>query len=391
MINYCTLFDINYLYRGLALYSSIKSFINNFNMYILAFDDETLKVLSKLKLENVVVISLLEFEDENLLKIKSERTRQEYCWTCSSSIIKYCIEKYKLDECTYLDSDIFFYSDPSQFHNQIKDFDVLLTEHNFTPEYDVSKTSGKYCVQYITFRSNPNGMKVLNWWRDKCLEWCYARYEDGKFGDQLYLDDWTERFENIKVSSIHGGGLAPWNIQKYYILKDNNLLKCIDKISNKEEVAVFYHFHGLKLNNELGWKTDNHYEISNQIFKNIYSPYLIELLRWKDILNSKNIYINVGIPVIPSKIEPKDLNILLDNVSELKFFNKIMLDKDFECNDLLENQYNLISEYRYKKLNTELNEKIILLEAKLMKYSSIKKIVKNLIEILKNKILFFRN
>ena len=33
------------------------------------------------------------------------------------------------------------------------------------------------------------GLKALKWWRDRCLEWCYARIEDGKFGDQFYIED----------------------------------------------------------------------------------------------------------------------------------------------------------------------------------------------------------
>ncbi len=45
----------------------------------------------------------------------------------------------------------------------------------------------------MTFKRN-DGELVRSWWEERCLEWCYARFEDGKFGDQKYLDDWTSRF-----------------------------------------------------------------------------------------------------------------------------------------------------------------------------------------------------
>ena len=65
MHNYCTLFNINYLARGINLYNSIKKVSNNFRLYIFAFDDLTLNYLRDLKLKNVVIVSLLEFEDIN--------------------------------------------------------------------------------------------------------------------------------------------------------------------------------------------------------------------------------------------------------------------------------------------------------------------------------------
>lgn len=270
MYNYCTLFDSNYLTRGLAMYESLKKNSDKFHLYIFAFDDRSYALLNKLNLEFVTVISLNKFEDEELLKVKDGRSAGEYCWTCTPSTIKYSIEKYNLDSCTYLDADLYFFSNPSVLIEEMEDKSVLITEHRYTLEYDQSATSGIYCVQFMTFKNDFNGMKVLNWWRDACNAWCYARYEDGKFGDQKYLDDWTTRFEGIHVLQNLGGGVAPWNIQQYD-LKDEHFK------------LVFYHFQNFKfLQNdkiELG-----HYKLKKIDLEVFYKPYLKNLTQIKQNL-----------------------------------------------------------------------------------------------------------
>ena len=186
MINFCTLFDINFISQGLSMYESLKEHCkNDFTLYIFAFCDESYNLLKELNLDNVKVISLSELEEgiPALLTVKNNRTKGEYCWTCGSASIKYCIEQFNLDQCTYLDADIYFYSDPKVLLDEMGDKSVLITEHRYTPKYDQTNTSGKYCVQFVSFKNDEKGMRVLNWWVDRCIEWCYARCEDGKFGD----------------------------------------------------------------------------------------------------------------------------------------------------------------------------------------------------------------
>lgn len=263
MYNYCTLFDSNYLTRGLAMYESLKKHSGDFHLYIFAFNNKSYEMLIKLNLESVTTISLEEFEDEELLKVKDDRSAGEYCWTCTPSTIKYCIDTYGLDSCTYLDADLYFFSDPSVLIEDMNNKSVLITEHRYTPEYDQSATSGIYCVQFMTFKNNTNGMKVLNWWRDACNEWCYARFEDGKFGDQKYLDDWINRFDGIHVLENLGGGVAPWNIQQYDLSDDNFKL-------------IFYHFHNFKILEdekiELGT-----YKLNKNDINILYKPYIQHL------------------------------------------------------------------------------------------------------------------
>jgi len=120
---------------------------------------------------------------------------------------------------------------------------VLITNHRYTPKYDQSATSGLYCVQFMTFKNDEKGLKVLKWWRNACLDWCYARCEDGKFGDQKYLDNWPNQFEGVHELQNLGGGVAPWNIQQYIVEKD---LKCKEISTNINFNIIFYHFHNFK-------------------------------------------------------------------------------------------------------------------------------------------------
>jgi len=282
--HFCTLFDLNYLTRGLAMYKSLKEHCSNFHLYIFAFDDKALEILNKLALDKVTVISLQKFEDDTLLALKPTRSKAEYCWTCTPSVILYVINHYPVENCTYIDADLYFYSSPNVLFDEIGDKSVLITAHRYAKISNREKLSGKYCVQFITFKNDTNGLTVLNWWRNACNEWCFNRYEDGKFGDQKYLDDWTTRFNGVHELQHLGGGLAPWNIQQYTIHeKKNKQLSFKNKQGLTIFEAVFYHFHYVRFykNNlvDLGW-----FVLSGQIVRSVYCNYVNELDRAEDMV-----------------------------------------------------------------------------------------------------------
>ncbi len=278
--NFCTLFNSNYLSRGVALYESLIANNTDFHLYIFAFDSLSYRILTDMNLDRATIISLEEFESEELLTIKKERTAAEYCWTCTPSTISYCIDQYKLDQCTYLDADIFFFADPSPLLDENKNYSTLITDHRYTPKYDASASSGKYCVQFISFKNTEHGMEALEWWRKACNEWCYARCEDGKFGDQKYLDDWTERFKEVHVLEHLGGGVAPWNIQQYQF---NDNLNGTEIKTDHNFNLIFYHFHNIKFREEEQIYLSE-YEITPSQIKSVYKPYVTKLLQIADDL-----------------------------------------------------------------------------------------------------------
>ena len=279
MLNFCTLFNSNYLSRGLALFESLKKVSPDFHLYIVAFDEECHQYLEELHESGLTIISLADFEDEELKRVKSGRTVAEYCWTCTSSVILYCIEKFQLPSCTYLDADMIFYEDPLILIQEMVNESILITEHRYIRDYDVSATHGKYCVQFMYFKNDENGLIALRWWRDRCLEWCFAYLEDGKFGDQLYLNDWPERFRGVHVLQHPGGGLAPWNIQQYLPEKRDGRIFISDKTKGATYPVVFFHFHGLKFfSDEKVACSGAFYELGREVKEIFYFPYIRRLL-----------------------------------------------------------------------------------------------------------------
>jgi hypothetical protein len=293
-LNFCTLFNSAYLTRGIALYESLLNVCPDFHLYVFAFDEDCLNYFKKSNFKNLTVISLKEFEDQELLRIKPSRTAGEYCWTCTSSTILYAINTFSLDHCTYLDADMYFYSDPSVLIEEMGNKSVLITEHRYSPEYEQSERSGKYCVQFITVKNNQKGIEILTWWRNACIDWCYARHEDGKFGDQKYLDDWMTRFDSVHELQHLGGGIAPWNVQQYTFKKENE--KLIGNSSGKPFEAIFFHFHGLRFfKNDVLRLTDHGYYLPESAIRLLFIPYAKRLMEIDLRLKKEGITFNATI------------------------------------------------------------------------------------------------
>jgi hypothetical protein len=236
--HFVTLFDSHYLPLGLCLYRSLVQHANPFHLWIVAIDDACAVALEKMDLTAATVIRLEDVENEALRSVKGLRSVGEYCWTLTPFLPAYVFQRLPhVDRVTYLDADLFFFESPhlllDEFERSAKH--VLITEHAFAPEHVAYMKYGRFCVQFITFRNTDPARRVLHWWQKRCIEWCYAREEDGKFGDQKYLDEWPQRFAGeVHILSQTDRTVAPWNVAH------------LSRLSAPVR-PVFYHFHSLKI------------------------------------------------------------------------------------------------------------------------------------------------
>jgi hypothetical protein len=129
-------------------------------------------------------------------------------------------------------------------------------------------------VQFVTFKRDERGLKALKWWRNACLEWCYNRFENGRFGDQKYLDDWPARFEGVHVLKHFGGGLAPWNMQQYSFEEKRGALTGTALNTGEKFEVIFFHFHSLMFVSSDYFSPRPYYERNDSVITLLFKPYV---------------------------------------------------------------------------------------------------------------------
>jgi len=236
----CTLFDSNYLVKAVAMHRSLLACDADVHLTAFCFDDLARELLGRLDLPRMSTVWLDELEqlDPALASTKADRTPTEYCWTATPALPRYLLAtRPEIVEATYIDADLLFFRDPEPLFAEMGDASVLITPHRYAPEYARLIENGIYNVQFMVFRRDERGLEALEWWHDRCVEWCYYRLEDGKLGDQKYLDDWPQRFPGVHVLDHKGGGLAPWNHTQYDVHEEAG------RVMVDDDELVFFHFH----------------------------------------------------------------------------------------------------------------------------------------------------
>lgn len=291
---FCTLFDTNYLDKGITLYQSMLENITEFRLYVFAFDDDCYDILQKEKYPNLVPVSLKEFETEELLKVKNERTKAEYCWTCTPWIIKHVLDCFNEDICTYIDADMQFFSSPQFIFDKMRKDkkSIIIVPHRFgseKAEKEAHNKVGSFCVEFNTFVNDENGNMALTWWAERCLEWCYYSIPGTTewYGDQKYLNVFPELFDGVMICNHFGIGLAPWNI-KLVDYFDTVEHKLVIRVKNSREVfpVVLYHFENVSFISKHIMHASSRTN-SKKLFDAIYNPYITKLLNNRSKIERK--------------------------------------------------------------------------------------------------------
>jgi hypothetical protein len=276
---YCTYFDHNYLSRGLALHHSLQRHAPGSRLWVLCLSEACHQALAALDLPDVVPVRLADFEaaDPEVAATRASRSIIEYYFTCTPAWMRFVLgREAEAEWVTYLDGDLFFFAPPGVIYAELHDAAVAIIPHRYTASLARLRKFGTYNVGWVGARNDPDGITVIEWWREKCIEWCHDVVEGDRFADQGYLDSFPRLFSRVKIIENIGANLAPWNIGNYRVdFRGNRVL--IDAV----HPLVFFHFQGLRKG--LRWFIFNSHRVyrapfSGDVRDHIYKPYVDELL-----------------------------------------------------------------------------------------------------------------
>lgn len=282
MRHYCTLFDANYLVKGLVLYNSLaKHSSEPFRLHVLAMDDKTAETLRAMALPNMLVTDLDTFElcHWEMKNCRANRSWLEYLWTCGSNFAAYLMFQAidDLPEITYLDADMMFFSDPKVIFDELNGYSIGVIPHRLIPSKKHLEVNGLFNVSWVYFRNDKDGMRCLERWAEQCRNRCSEKHG---CGDQLYLNEFPLLWPKAcRVIENIGAGLAPWNYANYELMAVEG--RCSFMVSDNEssgewrtwEFARFVHYHEFQETDPGKYRLTN-YELRTEDMELIYLPYI---------------------------------------------------------------------------------------------------------------------
>ncbi len=261
MLNLCTVADSTFLLKFLALRESIRQYTKNYRLNLLCLDNEIYNTIIAEDFGDIKCFKLktLLEEDEQLAKSQEnepsfeaknvsrddldQAKKIQFIWSLASYFSWYCLKNENLEDIFYIDSDIYFFEDPTAL-TWISNFGSIGLIENRT---QYNSVNGKYNVGIIYFKNDEEGLACLEFWKN-CLMNPQNEYakEYGSCGDQKYLELFPKLYKKTFQIDDYVGHLAPWNLENHKYIPGKIIYN--DKIQD----LLFYHFSNFNYNFDFG-------------------------------------------------------------------------------------------------------------------------------------------
>ena len=182
-----------------------------------------------------------------------EHTVVELCTAVKPFAFKYLFDTFRYRTVVYQDPDTVLYSKLVELEEELESHPIVLTPHVSKPAQDVDDLldgellgclrHGVFNLGFLALTQQGEGAQFLQWWLDRCRDYCFDDNQRGLFTDQKWIDLAPCFFSTLKILRLPSYNVATWNL--YYRQVGKNATGRI--LVNDVFPLRFYHFSGFDL------------------------------------------------------------------------------------------------------------------------------------------------
>ena len=272
-IHLFTSITANYIPKARVLAHSAKQFHPNAQFHLVLCD----LIPDSIVLENEPFDSIITVEELGIPHL--------HAWIFKHAIVEMCtgvkglafqtiLDRYNAEKVFFFDPDMVILSPLDSLLEQLDNYSILLTPHQTVPEATedaiidneiCSLKHGVFNLGFLGIRNSEQGKEFIQWWRDRCLDYCYDDIPRGLFTDQKWVDLTPAFFSDYYVLRDPIYNVATWNLSHRQATGS-----LAEGIYINGEPICFYHFSGFDSG-------------AQEVMLNKYggkSPVLFELRQW---------------------------------------------------------------------------------------------------------------
>ena len=237
-----TICSNNYLAKAKVVADTFSQNHPEYNFYIFLVD----KLISIEIYKQISAYTLVEAESViNDLKELSEKYNIiELSTAIKPGCAKYLFEDKGAEVVVYLDPDLKIFNRFDEVEDALLEHNFVLTPHFCSPIDDNNYPSdvdfiafGIYNLGFIALKASQETAKLLDWWHERLMKYCFIRPDKGMFTDQLWMNYAPIYFDGAFVLKDLGYNMANWNLYERHLLHSAS-----GYLVNDEVKLKFFHF-----------------------------------------------------------------------------------------------------------------------------------------------------
>lgn len=195
------------------------------------------------------IITLSSFSNDFIDNLR-EKSVVDACTAIKGAAALLLLNRDDSEYITYIDPDIYVFSNLNPIYREHEFSEVLLTPHLLESPLNVkgiwndeiagSMMHGLFNLGFISFKKSELALTVAGWWADRLKIFCAEDYSRGLYTDQKWFDVATVYFPGIRIVRDPTWNVGPWNFLERSLAK-----KLFEKDGSRAEI---FFFHASKFN-----------------------------------------------------------------------------------------------------------------------------------------------